>query len=74
MVGFVEGFSVGFVVSSLGGWACMGLVWLFVAEIGLCGMFKLRMGSGVNTLQVVLLSWARALTWRVSGIKLESGL
>ena len=74
MVGFIEGFLVGFVVSPSGGWDWMGLVWLFVAEIGLRGMFPLRMGSGVDTLQIVLLSWDRTSTWRVSGEKLESGL
>ena len=48
-------------VRLLGGWALLGVVWL-------------GLGSGVDTLVIVPCSWARALTWRVSGTKLYSGL
>ena len=48
-------------VSLLGGWSFLGVVWL-------------GLGSGVDTLLIVSCSWACALTWRVSGTKLYSGL
>ena len=48
-------------VRLLGGWAFLGFVWLV-----LC--------SGVDTSLIVLCSWARASTWRVSGENLYSGL
>ena len=48
-------------VSSLGGWALLGVVWL-------------GLGLGVETLLIVSFSWARASTWQVSGTKLYSGL
>ena len=48
-------------VRLLGGWDLLGVVWL-------------GLGSGVDTLLIVSCSWARALTWQVSGEKLYSGL
>ena len=48
-------------VRLLGGWALLGVVWLGLV-------------SGVYTLLNVSCSWAHALTWRVSGTKLYSGL
>ena len=48
-------------VRFLGGWALLGVVWL-------------GLGSKVYTLIIVSCSWAHALTWRVSGTKLYSGL
>ena len=48
-------------ISLLVGWSFLGVVWL-------------GLGLGVDTLLIVSCSWARALTWRVSGKKLYSGL